>query len=86
MRQKAVSIAPQKEAPIQRPPTTAATPIVVELSRTRSIAFSSASCSMFGKSRWMSTITLSSISGLSTIWPKMNRTSSANGKIASIRL
>ena len=31
-------------------------------------------------------ITLSSISGLSTIWPKMNSTSSANGKTASIRL
>ena len=86
MRQKAVSIAPQKQAPIQRPPTAAATPIVVELSRTRSIAFSSPVCSMLGNRRWMSMITLSSISGLSTIWPNTNRTSSANGKIASIRL
>ena len=33
MRQKAVSIAPQKEVPIQSAPIAAATPIVVELSR-----------------------------------------------------
>ena len=36
MRQKAVSIAPQNEAPIQIAPTAATTPIVVELSRIRS--------------------------------------------------
>ena len=35
MRQKAVSIAPQKEAPIQSEPTKAAIPIVVELSSIR---------------------------------------------------
>jgi hypothetical protein len=79
-------MAPQKEAPIQRPPTTAATPIVVELSRILSIAFWRLPCSKFGKRRWMSMITLSSISGLSTSWPNTNSTSSAKGNTASIRL
>ena len=36
MRQKAVSIAPQNEAPIQIAPSAATTPIVAELSRIRS--------------------------------------------------
>ena len=81
-----MSIAPQKEAPIQIPPTTAAMPIVVELARTRSIASCRVPCSMFGKSRWMSRITLCSTFGLFTTCPKMKRTSRANGKTASIRL
>ena len=52
----------------------------------RWIVFSRVSVSMFGNRRWMSRTTLCSISVLSTICPKANRTSSANGKIASIRL
>ena len=81
-----MSIAPQNEAPIQIPPTTAAIPMVVELARTRSIACCSVSCSMFGKRRWMSSTTLCSMFALLTTWPKMKRTSRANGKTASIRL
>ena len=81
-----MSIAPQNEAPIQIPPTAAAMPMVVELARTRSIASCSVPCSVFGKSRWMSAITLCSMSLLFTTWPKMKSTSSANGKTASIRL
>ena len=63
MRQKAVSTAPQNEAPIQSPPTAAAMPIVVELSRTRSIAVCSEPWPTLGKRRWRSLITLSSMPG-----------------------
>ena len=49
MRQKAVSIAPQKEAPIQIPPTAATIPIVVELERTRSIVSISESAADVGE-------------------------------------
>ena len=51
MRQKAVSIAPQNEAPIQSEPTKAAIPIVVELSSIRLRTSVSVCCSTLGKSR-----------------------------------
>ena len=86
MRQKAVSIAPQNEAPIQIAPIAATTPIVVELSRIRSTTLVSEFCSTAGKRRWRSRRTLASTSGFWITWPKMNRTSSANGNSARARL
>ena len=86
MRQKAVSIAPQNEAPIQIAPNAATTPIVVELLRIRSTTLVSELCSAAGKTLCRSRITLSRISALSITWPKMKRTSRANGNSASARL
>ena len=86
MRQKAVSIAPQNEAPIQIAPIAATTPIVVELSRIRSTMLVSELCSAAGKMLCRSRSTLASTSGFSITWPKMNRTRSANGNSASARL
>ena len=86
MRQKAVSIAPQNEVPIQIAPIAAATPIVVELSRIRSSVFLSVSSSTAGNSRWRSASTLSSTLVLWSTCPKMNRTRSANGNSARNRL
>ncbi len=86
MRQKAVSIAPQNEAPIQIAPTAATTPIVVELSRIRSTTLASELCSAAGKMLCRSRRTLASTSGFWITWPKMNSTNSANGNSASARL
>ena len=86
MRQKAVSIAPQKEAPIQIAAIAATTPIVAELSRMRSTTPASESCSALGKICWRSWITVWRTSALSITWPKMNRTRSTNGNSASARL
>jgi hypothetical protein len=86
MRQKAVSIAPQNEAPIQIAPMAAITPIVAELSRIRSTTLVSESCSAAGKMLCRSRITLASISGFSITRPKMNSSSRAKGKSASARL
>ena len=58
MRQKAVSIAPQKEAPIQSEPMKAAIPIVVELSWIRLRTSVSVCCSTLGKRRSRSLRTL----------------------------
>ena len=86
MRQKAVSIAPQNEAPIQSEPTKAAIPIVVELSSIRLRTSVSVCCSAFGKRRCRSSSTLLSTPPIFSTWPKMKSTSRANGKTASIRL
>ena len=86
MRQKAVSIAPQKEAPIQSEPTKAAIPIVVELFWIRLRTSVRVCCSTLGKSRWRSLRTLVSTPPIFSTWPKTKRTSSAKGKTASIRL
>ena len=86
MRQKAVSIAPQNDAPIQIAPTAATTPIVVELSRIRSTTVAREFCSAAGKMLCRSRSTLASTSGFLITCPKMNRTSSANGKRASAKL
>ena len=86
MRQKAVSIAPQNEAPIQIAPTAATIPIVVELARMRSSARPSSSCSAAGNRLCRSLITLSWMSEFSNTCPKTNRTSRANGKTARARL
>ncbi len=86
MRQKAVSIAPQKEAPIQSEPKKAAIPIVVEFSWIRSSASLSVCCSTLGKSRCRSLSTLVSTPPIFSTWPKTKRTSRAKGKTASIRL
>jgi len=81
-----VSIAPQKEVPIQSAPIAAATPSVVELSRMWWSALSSVFVSTAGNRRWRSFRTLASTSELWRIRPKMKRTSSANGNSASTRL
>ena len=86
MRQKAVSIAPQNEAPIQIAPTAATTPIVVELSRIRSTMAPIELCSAAGNRLSRSRSTDASTSGFWITWPKMNRTRSANGNSASARL
>ena len=86
MRQKAVSIAPQNEAPIQSEPKKARIPIVVELSSIRLRMSVSWVCSVLGKSRCRSSSTLASTPSIFSTWPKMKRTISANGKTASIRL
>ena len=86
MRQKAVSIAPQKEAPIQSEPTKAAIPIVVELFWMRLRTSVRVCCSTLGKSRSRSLTTLVSTPLIFSTWPKTKRTSRAKGKTASIRL
>ena len=86
MRQKAVSIAPQKEAPIQSEPKKAAIPIVVALSWIRLRTSVSVCCSTLGKSRCRSFSTPSSTPPIRSTWPKTKRTSRAKGKTASIRL
>ena len=86
MRQNAVSIAPQNEAPIQIAPSAATTPIVVELSRIRSRTPFSESLSAAGKIPWRSRRTLSRTLSFSITWPKTNRIRSTNGKSASARL
>ena len=86
MRQKAVSIAPQKEAPIQSEPMKAAIPIVVEFSSIRLSTSASVCCSTLGKSRWRSSSTLASTPSIFSTWPPTKRTSRAKGKTASIRL
>ncbi len=83
---KAVSIAPQKEAPIHSEPRKAAIPIVVEFSSIRSSALLSVPCSALGKSRWRSSSTPVSTPLTFSTCPKTKRTSSAKGKTASIRL
>ena len=82
-----MSIAPQKEAPIQIPPTTAAIPIVVELDadpvdRVHQLAL----LDVREEPLDVEDHAALDVSGLLTTWPKTNRTRSANGKIASIRL
>jgi hypothetical protein len=86
MRQKAVSIAPQNEAPIQIAASAAMIPIVAELSRILSRAFSSVSCSAFGNSSWRSSRIPVSTPSIRSTWPSTKSTSSANGKTASSRL
>ena len=86
MRQKAVSIAPQNEAPIQIEPSSAAIPIVVVLSWIRLRASVSVVCSVFGNNRWRSSSTLASTPPIFSTWPKKKRTRRAKGKTASIRL
>jgi hypothetical protein len=86
MRQKAVSMAPQNEAPIQIAPNAAAMPIVVELSRMRWTARATSSPSTAGKIPWRSVMTVASTSPDSRTLPKTNRIRSANGNSASARL
>ena len=86
MRQKAVSMAPQNEVPIQIAPIAAARPIVVELSRMSRSVFLRVSSSTAGNRPWRSLITLSSTLVLWITRPKMNRTRSANGNSARNRL
>ncbi len=86
MRPKAVSIAPQKEAPIHSEPTKAAIPIVVELSSIRASTSVSVCCSVLGKSRCRSSSTPASTPPTFSTWPKTKSTSRAKGKTASIRL
>ena len=81
-----MSIAPQKEAPIQIEPTKAAIPIVAELSWMRARTSLRVPDSVFGKSRWRSFRTLVSTPWIFSTWPPMKSTSRVNGKTANMRL
>ena len=71
MRQKAVSSAPQNEAPIHSEAAMAAMPTVVEDSRTRRSTSSRVDSASLGKTCWRSATTEVSTSGLESTWPAM---------------
>src|SRR3954451_5366099 len=86
MRQKAVSSAPQKEAPTHRLATRAMIPAVVEGSRTWCSALLKVDDAVEGKSSWRSARTERSSDGLESTWPATKRAISATGKTDSSRL
>ena len=86
MRQKAVSSAPQNEAPIQIEVTSAAMPMLVEEASTWCSALATVCSAAPGKILRRSRITLCSSALLFTIWPAMNSDRSASGRIESSRL
>ena len=86
MRQKAVSSAPQNDAPIHTDVTSAAMPMLVEEVSTWCSALATVCSAAPGKILRRSRITLCSSALLSTIWPAMNSDSSASGRIDSSML